>query len=80
MRRTLMGKVVSDRMNKTAVVLVERKVQHPKYGKYIKRSTRLSVHDEENCCQIGDRVKIEETKPWSKTKSWQLVERLDKAN
>lgn len=76
MRRTLIGKVVSDRMDKTIVVLVERKVQHPKYGKYIKRSTKLAVHDEANSCQVGDLVKIEETRPLSKTKSWQLIERL----
>lgn len=72
--RTLQGKVVSDKMNKTAVVLLERRVKHPLYGKYIRRSTKLHVHDENNECAVGDEVAIRECRPMSKTKSWQLVE------
>lgn len=74
--KTLTGKVVSDKMNKTAVVLFERKVKHPKYGKYIKKSTKFKVHDEDNKCKIGDIVTITEVRPISKDKSWKLVEVL----
>jgi|TARA_B100000768_G_scaffold141603_1_gene133351 small subunit ribosomal protein S17 len=74
--RTLTGKVVSDKMNKTAVVLFERKVKHPKYGKYIKKSTKFKIHDEDNKCKIGDIVTITEVRPISKDKSWKLVEVL----
>ncbi len=74
--KTLTGKVVSDKMNKTAVVLFERKVKHPKYGKYIKKSTKFKIHDEENKCKIGDIVTITEVRPISKDKSWKLVEVL----
>jgi small subunit ribosomal protein S17 len=73
-RRTVTGKVVSNRMDKTATVLIERKVKHPVYGKYIRRSTKLHVHDAENACQEGDTVMIEECRPLSKSKSWRLVE------
>ena len=73
-RRTVTGKVVSNRMDKTATVLIERKVKHPVYGKYIRRSTRLHVHDAENVCQEGDTVMSEECRPLSKSKSWRLVE------
>ena len=73
-RRTVTGKVVSNRMDKTATVLIERKVKHPVYGKYIRRSTKLHVHDAENVCQEGDTVMIEECRPLSKSKSWRLVE------
>ena len=72
--KTLTGTVVSDKMNKTAVVLLERKVKHPKYGKYIKKSTKYKVHDQDNACKIGDVVKITEVRPISKNKSWKLVE------
>ena len=72
--KTLTGKVVSDKMNKTVVVLYQRKVKHPKYGKYVQKSTRLKAHDEENACKIGDVVKISESRPISKNKSWKLVE------
>jgi small subunit ribosomal protein S17 len=72
--RTVTGKVVSNRMDKTATVLIERKVKHPVYGKYIRRSTKLHVHDAENVCQEGDTVMIEECRPLSKSKSWRLVE------
>ena len=73
-KRTVTGKVVSNRMDKTATVLIERKVKHPVYGKYIRRSTRLHVHDADNACQEGDTVTIEECRPLSKSKSWRLVE------
>lgn len=72
--RTLIGKVISDKMQKTIVVLVERTVKHPKYGKILKRNTKLHAHDENQVCQIGNVVKIRETRPLSKTKSWELVE------
>jgi small subunit ribosomal protein S17 len=73
-RRTVTGKVVSNKMDKTVTVLIERKVKHPVYGKYIRRSTKLHVHDAENACQEGDTVTIEECRPLSKSKSWRLVE------
>ena len=72
--RTLTGRVVSDKMEKSAVVLVERQIKHPLYGKYIKRSTRYHIHDEENTCNEGDKVSIQECKPISRHKSWKLVE------
>jgi len=72
--RTATGKVVSNKMDKTITVLLERRVKHPVYGKYIRRSTRLHIHDAENTCQEGDTVVIEQCRPLSKTKSWRLVE------
>lgn len=72
MKRTLTGRVISDKMDKTRTVLVERTVKHPKYGKYIKRSTKLHAHDEDNSCRSGDLVMIEECRPISKTKAWRL--------
>jgi small subunit ribosomal protein S17 len=72
--RTVTGKVVSDRMDKSAVVMIERRVKHPVYGKYIRRSTKLHIHDAENACQEGDTVTIEQCRPLSRTKSWRLVE------
>lgn len=72
--RTMIGKVVSDKMDKTIVVLIERSVRHPKYGKILKRRTKLHVHDENQVCKIGNMVKIRESRPLSKTKSWVLVE------
>ena len=72
--RTLVGTVVSDKMQKSATVLVERRVKHPKYGKFVKRSTKFHIHDENNVCRTGDVVMIKESKPISKTKSWVLVE------
>ena len=77
--RTLAGKVVSDKMDKTIVVLVERKVQHPLYGKYVKRSTKLRVHDEQNECKEGDVVEVMESRPLSKTKMWKLLKVISKA-
>lgn len=76
--RTLTGRVVSDKMDKTITVLIERRVKHPVYGKYLKRSTKLHAHDENNQCQIGDKVTIRETRPQSKTKSWALVEVVER--
>ena len=72
--RTITGKVISNKMDKSATVLIERKVKHPVYGKYIRRSTKLHVHDADNACQEGDLVTIEQCRPLSKTKSWRLVE------
>jgi small subunit ribosomal protein S17 len=78
-QRTVNGVVLSDKMDKTVTVMIERKVKHPLYGKYIKRSTKLHVHDENNDCGIGDTVSITECRPMSKTKSWTLVEVINKA-
>jgi len=78
--RTINGKVVSDKMDKSITVLVERRVKHPIYGKYVKRSTKLHAHDENNECQIGDVVTIQESRPISKTKSWKLVSIVEKAS
>lgn len=74
--RTIIGQVISDKMNKTIVVRVERKVKHPLYGKYVRRFSKMYAHDEENSCRIGDLVVIKQTRPLSKTKRWQLVEIL----
>jgi small subunit ribosomal protein S17 len=76
--RTVVGRVVSDKMEKSAVVMVERKVRHELYGKYLRRSTKLSVHDENNECRIGDTVSIEECRPISKNKTWRLVKVLER--
>ena len=72
--RTVTGKVTSNKMDKSATVMIERVVKHPVYGKYIRRSTKLHIHDAENTCQEGDLVVIEPCRPVSKTKSWRLVE------
>jgi len=71
--RTVTGKVISDKMDKTITVLVERKVKHPIYGKFVKRSTKLHAHDEKNECQMGDLVTIAESRPLSKTITWSLI-------
>ena len=78
-RKTRVGVVVSDKMDKTAVVSVEDRVAHPLYKKTVKRSIRLKAHDEENQCGIGDRVRVMETRPLSKDKRWRLVEIIEKA-
>ena len=78
--RRVTGKVVSDKMDKTVTVLVERRVKHPLYGKIIKRSTKMHAHDEENVCKEGDFVTIEECRPLSKSKTWRLVSVNDKAS
>tara|TARA_S200000501_G_scaffold311546_1_gene302163 strand:+ start:1496 stop:1756 length:261 start_codon:yes stop_codon:yes gene_type:complete len=74
--KTLTATVVSDKMDKTAVVLFERKVKHPKYGKYVKKSTKYKIHDEDNKCKMGDIVTIAEVRPISKYKSWKLIDIL----
>lgn len=77
--RTQQGRVVSDKMDKSIVVAMQRKVKHPLYGKFIKRTTKLHVHDENNECGIGDVVEIKQCRPLSKTKSWTLVRIVEKA-
>ena len=77
--RTVQGRVVSNKMDKTITVAVERKVKHPIYGKFIKRTTKLHAHDENNQCGIGDTVTIRECRPLSKHKSWTLVDVVEKA-
>lgn len=77
-KRTVNGRVISNRMDKTVTVAVERLVRHPLYGKYIRRTTKLHAHDEDNRCQPGDRVVIEECRPLSKMKSWRLVKVLER--
>ncbi|MBQ3740199.1 MAG: 30S ribosomal protein S17 [Bacteroidales bacterium] len=78
-RKVREGVVVSDKMEKSIVVLVERKMKHPIYGKFLKRSTKFMAHDEKNDCHIGDRVRIMETRPLSKNKCWRLVEIIERA-
>jgi small subunit ribosomal protein S17 len=78
-QRTLTGAVTSSAMDKTMTVMIERRIKHPVYGKYITRSTKLHVHDEKNECGKGDVVVIEQCRPMSKTKSWNLVEIVEKA-
>lgn len=75
-KRILIGTVVSDKTDKTVTVLVERKVKHPLYGKIIRRSKKYHAHDEDNAFRTGERVRIEETKPVSKTKTWKVLDRL----
>ncbi len=79
-KRTLIGTVISNKMDKTVTVLIERKVKHPLYGKYIKRSTKLHAHDETNQCNEGDVVEVKSCRPLSKTKSWDIVNIVEKAN
>ncbi len=78
-RKVREGLVTSDKMEKSIVVSVERKLKHPKYGKFLKRTTKLMAHDENNDCHIGDRVKVMETRPLSKNKCWRLVEIIERA-
>lgn len=78
-RKVRIGRVVSDKMDKTIVVLVEDFVRHPLYGKAVKRTTKYKAHDEMNECQIGDRVRIMETRPLSKDKRWRLAKVIEKA-
>lgn len=79
LRKEKIGLVTSDKMNKTVVISVERKVKHPKYGKFVKKTTKFVAHDETNTCNIGDTVKIMETRPISKNKCWRLVEVIERA-
>mgnify|MGYP001622871191 CR=1 FL=1 len=78
-RKTEVGRVVSDKMDKTIVVAVEDSVKHPIYKKVMKRTVKLKAHDEQNACKIGDRVRVMETRPLSKDKRWRLVEIIEKA-
>ena len=78
MRKTNVGRVVSDKMDKTVVVAIEDSVRHPLYKKIIKRTVKLKAHDENNECRVGDRVRLMETRPLSKTKRWRLVEIIEK--
>ena len=79
LRKTRTGKVVSNKMDKTIVVAIENHVKHPLYGKIVKRTYKLKAHDEKNECNIGDTVKVMETRPLSKDKRWRLVEIIEKA-
>jgi small subunit ribosomal protein S17 len=78
--RTLIGQVVSDAMDKTITVTVERRVKHPVYGKFMRRSTKVHAHDESNECHSGDTVMVEQCRPLSKTKTWRLVKVLERAS
>jgi small subunit ribosomal protein S17 len=78
LRKTRIGVVTSNKMEKTVTVAVERKVKHPIYGKFVKKTTKFHAHDEKNECSIGDTVRIMETRPLSKTKRWRMVEVLEK--
>ena len=78
LRKERVGVVVSNKMDKSIVIKVERKVKHPLYGKFVKKSTKFMAHDEKNECNIGDTVRIMETRPLSKTKRWRLVEIIEK--
>jgi small subunit ribosomal protein S17 len=78
--RTLTGRVVSNKMQKTITVLIERRVKHPVYGKFITRSTKVHAHDEENKCQIGDTVTVQQSRPLSKTKAWRLLDIVERAD
>ena len=78
-RKERIGVVASNRMDKSVVVVIERKVKHPLYGKFVKKTSRFFAHDEENTCNKGDTVKIMETRPLSKRKNWRLVEIIEKA-
>ncbi|MCW8896995.1 MAG: 30S ribosomal protein S17 [Flavobacteriales bacterium] len=79
LRKERIGLVVSNKMDKSVVITVERKVKHEIYGKFVKKSTKFMAHDEKNDCNIGDKVKIMETKPLSKNKCWRLVEIIERA-
>ena len=78
-RKTRVGKVVSDRMDKTIVVSIERLVKHPQYGRYVRRRSKFKVHDEKNECRMGDTVRFMETRPISKDKRWRFVEVVERA-
>lgn len=79
LRKERTGLVVSDKMDKSIVVLIERKVKHPMYGKFVKKTTKFIAHDEKNDCNEGDTVKIMETRPLSKNKCWRLIEIIERA-
>lgn len=77
--RTLQGRVVSDKMNKGVTVLVERRVKHPLYGKFVRKSTKVHAHDENNECHVGDVVVVEQCRPLSKTKKWRFIRMVERA-
>ncbi len=79
LQRTLIGRVISDKRDKTVTVMIDRQVRHPLYGKYMRRSSKLHVHDEQNACKLGDKVSIRQCRPLSKTKAWTLVQVLEKS-
>ena len=79
LRKIRVGRVVSDKMDKTIVVAIEDNVRHPKYGKIVKRTVKIHAHDENNECRVGDKVSVMETRPLSKTKRWRLVQIVEKA-
>ncbi|MCH7962805.1 MAG: 30S ribosomal protein S17 [Bacteroidetes bacterium] len=79
LRKTRVGVVVSDKMDKTITIAIERKVPHPIYRKYFKKTTKLMAHDEKSECRVGDKVKVMETRPLSKNKRWRLIEIVEKA-
>jgi small subunit ribosomal protein S17 len=79
MKRQLVGEVVSNKMDKTAVILVERLVKHPLYKKYVRKRAKFSAHDQQNKCQVGDRVLITESRPLSKRKRWRVIKIVEKA-
>ncbi len=79
LRRVLLGRVVSDKMQKTVTVLIERRVQHPLYGKFVTKSKKYHAHDEAGVCKMGDLVEIAESKPISKTKAWVVTKRVQAA-
>ena len=78
--RTLTGRVIRNKMDKTITVLVERRVKHPIYGKFIKRSTKVHAHDSNNECQVGDTVTVEQCRPLSKSKTWRLLRIVEQTN
>lgn len=78
-QRTVTGRVTSNKMEKSITVAVERRVRHPLYGKYVRKTTKMHAHDEENTCSIGDKVTIVQCRPLSKSKTWQLVEVVERA-
>ena len=78
-RKEKIGKVTSDKMEKSITVVIERKIKHPMYGKFVQKSTKFIAHDEKNDCNIGDTVRIMETRPLSKNKCWRLVEIIERA-
>ena len=79
LKKEKVGLVTSNKMNKSIAVIVERKLKHPKYGKYVKKTSKFIAHDEKNECNPGDIVRIQETRPLSKTKNWRLIEIIEKA-
>ena len=78
--RTLQGRVVSDKMDKSITVMIERRVKHPLYGKFVRKSTKVHAHDENNECQIGDLVVVEQCRPLSKTKKWRFIKLVERAS